>query len=148
MLVDQLPDYSFALSQADYCLQLKQIDIEDQPAITDGERAQARALLGAVQWRVQQTAPQHAAKLSWLQSALPQGGKDVLRGVNKLCREVFAQREVSVSVQNLEPQSLHELVMVAWTDAAVGNRPDLSSTGGYIVGLVNPNLSCWVKGRP
>ena len=47
---------------------------------------------------------------------------------------------MAVSVQNLEPTSLHDLVMVAWADAAVRNRPDMSSTGGYIVGMANPNL--------
>ena len=46
-------------------------------------------------------------------------------------------RRVAVSVQSLEPESLKALVFVAWTDAAVGNRPDMSLTGGYIVGLAN-----------
>ena len=33
---------------------------------------------------MQQTAPHHAAELSFLQSALPNGGRDVLHEINKL----------------------------------------------------------------
>ena len=31
--------------------------------------------------------------------------------------------------------SFEELVAVCWTDAALANRPDLSSTGGRVMGL-------------
>ena len=59
-MIDQLPDYSFSLSQAEYCLELKQIDLDSAQTegISAAEMTQARALLGAIQWRVQQTAPQ------------------------------------------------------------------------------------------
>ena len=60
VMIDQLPDYSFSLSQAEYCLELKQIDLDSAQTegISAAEMTQARALLGATQWRVQQTAPQ------------------------------------------------------------------------------------------
>ena len=139
--VHQLPDFSFKLGHSSYCEELKQIEIDKTSShITDGERSQARALLGAAQWRVQQTAPQHAAKLSMLQSSLPRGGKVVLTAINKLCREIYAQRHLSVATLHLGHEFPEDLVFVCWTDAAVGNRPDLSSTGGYLVALASPQL--------
>ena len=95
-------------------------------------------MLGAAQWRALQTAPQHAAKVSLLQSMLPHAldSKDVLHQINKLCRELYAQRYISVNIKQLNPKNLRDLGIVCWTDAAVGNRPDLSSTGGFIAGMV------------
>ena len=156
--ITQLPDFSFEMCQADYCLELKQIDVDDKsPEITPGEMTQARALLGAIQWRVQQTAPHHGAKLSWLQSPFPRGGKDVLVAINKLCREVYNHRYASVGVQNLQPDSLKEIVFIGWSDAAVGNRPDMTSTAKHIIGMTNAqmlqgvrspvNLVSWKSGK-
>ena len=47
------------------------------------------AVLGAVQWRVYQSGPQRAAKLSHLQSVLPRGDSTVLGEINKLVRKVY-----------------------------------------------------------
>ena len=92
-----MPDYGFQLQHDHYCTEINQIEIDSkEPVITKEEMIQARAVLGAIQWRALHSGPQHLAKLSWLQSALPCGGKDVLQQVNKLCREVYAQRFVSV----------------------------------------------------
>ena len=126
------------MDHSEFCQELKQIEISDGDHITDYEMSQARAVLGAIQWRVLQTAPHHASKLSWLQSALPHGSKDILHQVNKLCREVWAHRQLSVCTHRLGP--LQELSFICWTDAAVGNRPDMSSTGGYLVGLVHSDM--------
>ena len=116
-------------------------------------------MLGAIQWRVTQTGPQHAARLSMLQSMLPrqQDSKDVLIQINKLVREVFAQRGLSIKVQQLNATSDNELVMIGWSDAAVANRPDMGSTGAYVIGLCNKeildgvrspvNLVAWRSGK-
>ena len=37
-----------------------------------------------MQWRVYQTAPQHAAKLGHFQSMLTKGDKSMLEGINKM----------------------------------------------------------------
>ena len=57
--INQLEDHFFVLSHDEYCAEIK--------------HSQCRAVLGAVQWRVLQSAPQHAAKLSWLQSTTKTG---------------------------------------------------------------------------
>ena len=98
---------------------------------------QGRAVLGAIQWRALQSGPQHLSKLSWLQSALPRGGKDVLSQVNKLVREVHSQRYVSVATKQLGADRDDQIGFACWSDAAVGNRPDMGSTGGYLIGMVN-----------
>ena len=75
--ISQGADWSFTLDHHDFCEELMQITVEtDIPEQTAKETSQARALLGAMQWRALQTAPQHSAKVSMLQSALPRGGKD------------------------------------------------------------------------
>ena len=60
--------------------------------------------------------------------------------MNKLCREIYAQRHLSVHTKQLNVEKLADLAIVCWTDAAVGNRPDLSSTGGYIVSMVSKEM--------
>ena len=62
--ITQTPDFGFKLDHSAYCTELKQVVIDERvPEITEGERSQCKALLGAVQWRAIQTAPQHCAKL-------------------------------------------------------------------------------------
>ena len=143
--ISQGADWSFTLDHHDFCEELMQITVEtDVPEQTAKETSQARALLGAMQWRALQTAPQHSAKVSMLQSALPRGGKDVLHQINKLCREVHHQRFLSVSTRQLGASSVDDIGFVCFTDAAVGNRPDFASTGGHVVGMVHKDF---IKGE-
>ena len=133
-------DYGFILDHTQYCEELKQVELgPNDKEMNNSIMSQCRAVLGAVQWRVEQTGLQHAAKLSWLQSALPKGNLDVVKEINKLCREVY-QRSLSIGVEQLGAELDEELIMVTWTDAAVGNRPDLGSTGGHLVGLAHRSI--------
>ncbi|CAK9102366.1 Nipped-B-like protein B [Durusdinium trenchii] len=113
--------------------------------VTAQEMNQARALLGAMQWRSIQTGPQHSSKVSWLQSALPKGGKDVLHQINKLSREMH-QRYLSVSTRQLGAESVDDIGFVCYTDAAVANRPNFASTGGHLVGMVHRSYLQGKKG--
>lgn len=145
--VTQLPDFSFQLQHDGYCEEVKQITIDlTSEQITPEERSQARAVLGAIQWRSLQTGPQHMSKVSQLQSMLPKGNKDVLTQINRLCREVYSQRYVSVGTKQLGAEDDRSIGFAVWTDAAVGNRPDLSSTGGYLVGMVRNDFFLGTKG--
>ena len=145
--IKQQPDYGFQLDHSEFCTELKQVTMDSQePGMTESEKSQCRALLGSIQWRVLQTAPHHAAKLSWLQSALPRGDKETVNQVNKLCREVFASRHLSVGIKDLQACGPEDLCMVAWTDAGVGNRPDMTSTGGYLIALANKSILNGVRG--
>ena len=134
----QHPDYSITLDHSAFCGELKQMTpIKESRTLTESEIGQVRAILGSVQWRVYQSAPQHAAKLSYLQSLIAAKDSSIVEQVNKLIREVYASRSISVQVQALGATSPDQLCLVAWSDASLANRPDLSSTGGHLVGLMN-----------
>ena len=49
-------------------------------------------------------------------------------------------RKVSIRVQQLDACQDRDLVVVGWTDAAVANRPDMSSTGAYVIGLCHRSI--------
>lgn len=137
----------FVLDQSRFCEKLEQVDIEkldnrkeDSPA-TESEKAQLRGLLGGIQWRAQQTAPQHSAQLSMLQSDLSKATLKTLKEANKLCREVYHQKHVCLRVNALPVTHPKDVIFVCWTDAALGNRPNGGSTGGYVLMAAPPELA-------
>ena len=101
------------------------------------ERGQIRGLLGALQWRCYNTAPQHAAKLSLLQSEISVAA--TIKKLNKLLRECQAQRHIliKVNVLHCEPE---EVNFVGWCGAALGNRPGNTSAGGYVIAAASPKM--------
>ena len=129
---------NWTLSQREFCEGLNQVEEDGQGKdLTDNEIRQCRAVLGSAQWRVYQTAPHHAAKLSHLQSLLPKGDRSTLKEVNKFVRELYGQRDVTLEMHDLQADCDADLVAVGWSDAALANRVDLASTGGMIVGFVH-----------
>ncbi|CAE8626358.1 unnamed protein product [Polarella glacialis] len=153
----------FVLSQADYVNNIDQIEltperrVETSASITEAERSEMRAVLGAVQWKVYQTGPQHSAQLSLLQSSITLATVQTLLDVNKLVREVHSYKHLTLKIHPLCLPDEDELLFVCWTDAALANRPDLSSTGGFVVGLTakklldgqsqQVNLISWKSGK-
>lgn len=151
------------LDHSKFCEKLEQVDIENVPGrkdngkATENEISQLRALLGGVQWRVHQTAPQHGAQLSLLQSSMSSATVEILRQANKLAREVFAQRHVPLKIVDLEVNDPKDIVFVGWSDAALGNRPNGQSTGGFLIGATRPemlqgklspvNIIAWKSGK-
>ena len=134
----QHPDSSISLDHSAFCQELKQMNpIRGERKLTAEEVSQVKAILGSVQWRVYQTAPQHAAKLSYLQSLIASQDPSIVEQVNKLVREVYASRSLGVQVQALGAGDPEDLCMVGWSDASLANRPDLSSTGGFMIGMMN-----------
>ena len=139
--LQQLPDGGWMMDQKEYCEGINQVEADGKTKeLTPGERQQCRAVLGAVQWRVYQSGPQHAAKLSHLQSILPNADRSVIYEVNKLVREVFSQKEVGIRVNQLMAQHDDDLIIIAWSDAALANRVDLGSTGGYLIGFAHRDM--------
>ena len=135
------------LSQSEFCEGLNQVTEDGHgKELTKNELHQCRAVLGAAQWRCYQTGPQHAAKLSRLQSMLPRGDRNILKDINKFVRELYSQKEEKVSVYDLKA-SQDEDMAVGWSDAALANRIDLSSTGGYVVGFANKSMVQGLQGH-
>ena len=74
---------------------------------------QSRAILGALQWRVYQPAPQHGARLSMLQSQLAHPTIGAIRETNKLVREVVHGRDVGLKYYKLLVDDLSQVTFVA-----------------------------------
>ena len=57
---------------------------DDDSPVTEKERSQLRGLLGTLQWRCYNTAPQHAARLSLIQSEVNTATIATAKSMNKL----------------------------------------------------------------
>ena len=139
--IQQFADASILLDHSEFCSELMQMPSrskDDDSELTAQEISQARAILGSIQWRASQTAPQHSAKVSYLLSMLATKKGEVVEMVNKLVREVHLARHISVKIQQLDCEPAR-MILAGWSDAAVANRPDLKSTGGHLFGLMNPS---------
>lgn len=159
--VTQRQDGSFVLNHSDYCTTIEPIKIDkkrhDNDRCTEDEKQQLRGVLGALQWRAYQSGPQHGARLSQLQSQLASPTIQTIHETNKLVREVYNQRHIGLTYHRLQTPNPLDITFVAWSDAAVGNRRDMSSSGGYVVvaseksisdGKMCPlNMISWKSGR-
>ena len=146
--VVQSPDSSFHLNHSEYCANIDQIKFQPRhegDAINDSEKNQLRAVLGALQWRAYQTGPQHSSRLSQLQSQISSPTVRTLMDANKLVREVYNGRNVGLRYHRIQEEDPLKVTFVAWTDAAVGNRHDLSSSGGYVIAATESKI---LDGRP
>ena len=145
--INQNVDGSVTLDHSAYCQGVEQINIvgSDKDPVTASEHQQLRGALGAIQWRVYQTGPHHAARLSLLQSQLSTPTKTTLREANKLVREVYNHRHLAPRYQKIDVDNPMDVTFVAWSDAAVGNRRDWSSSGGYYIAAASPKIS---DGKP
>jgi len=136
-------DFSYTLDHSTFCEGIEQIKYEQRPdyePVTSGELTQLRGALGALQWRVQQSGPHLAARLGQLQSEVAHATVDTIKKVNKLIRECFQTRHLSTRINQLQVSDPRQVVFLAWSDAALANRPDLSSTGGFLVAASNPDI--------
>ncbi len=142
--VCQLADYSIVISQARYLEDIEEIRIRrhrEKDAVADAAEVSAlRAVLGGLQWKSTQTGPQIAAALSLLQSEITKATVDTLHRANKLLRQAKLQGQQGIRIHHFPGVTVRELIMVAWTDGALGNRPNGSSTGGYVCGVTTPDL--------
>lgn len=137
------PGFAVDLDHTKFCEDLEQITFknraDDDPA-TPEELTQLRGVLGAAQWRAYQSGPHHSAKLGILQSMVTKATVETLKAANKLVRELHQQKYISAKISPLPVQDPKDVCFIAWSDAALANRPDLSSTGGYIIGATAPNM--------
>ncbi|CAE6970949.1 RE1 [Symbiodinium sp. CCMP2592] len=135
----QHEDWSVTLDHSSFCADLVQMDpASSGTPLNDNQVRQAKAILGSAQWRVTQSAPHHAAKLSMLQSLLPSRDGSCVDQINKLVREIHSSKHIAVQVQHLGQFDPKAATFVAWSDASLANRPDGTSTGGLIIGMMSP----------
>ena len=139
----EAPGYAIEVDHTKFCEDLDQINFrnrpDDEPATPD-EITQLRGVLGAAQWRAYQSGPHHSAKLGILQSMVTKATVETLKIANKLVREIHQQKFLSTKISHLPLEDPKDACFIAWSDAALANRPDLSSTGGYMIGVTTPNM--------
>ncbi|CAE7315089.1 TY1B-A [Symbiodinium sp. CCMP2592] len=131
------------MDQAKYCAQIDEIKYEsrdEESLATKEEVAQLRAAMGALQWRAYSTASQLMMQLSMLQSSVNKATVKTLKLANKLGREAYHGRFLHMKVTDLDGIPPEDVCFVAWSDAAVGNRPDFGSTGGHLVCATTPGM--------
>ena len=137
------PDFSFTLDHSSFCENIEAVTCttkDDKEPLTSDEMTQLRGVLGALQWRGQQTAPHLMAKIGQLQSAVSRANLETVRAANKLVRECFQTRYLSTKINQLNLDDPKDVQFVAWSDAALANRIDLSSTGGYVIAATTPEM--------
>ena len=137
--ITQRADFGFSLDQEEYVAEIGEVDIspsrrKDRTApVTEGERTQMRAVLGASGWRAEQTGVKHAAEVSILRSKVKTATVEDLLTTNKL---VHKMRQEAAQKLVIHPHpTAKKLVLVAWSDAAESNRPDGTSTKGAVLGM-------------
>ena len=144
LTIKEAADGSKILDHSKFCETLEQVPVaknrDDAEAATPAEVSQLRAILGAAQWRAYNSGPQHSAKVGLLLSQVGKATVRTLREANKLAREIHGARNTSVRVNYLPGVAAEEVVFICWTDGAVANRKDLSSTGGHVVAATSPAM--------
>ena len=109
-----------------------------QLAATETETSQLRAVNGAAQRRSTQTGPQFASAVSLSQSRVNAATVQDLLTANKIIKDMKGARDQEIRIHAFPPGT--ELVSIFWHDAALANRPDYTSTGGYIGGLAPKSI--------
>ena len=142
-------DGTIILNHSEYCMNMEQIPVSaersDKEPVSENESQQLQGILGAAQWRVYQTGPQHGARLSGLQSQITTATVSTLREATKLAREIYNGRHIGLKYWNLGVDDPLNIQFVAWSGAAVGNRRDYSNSGGYFIAAAEPKISA---GKP
>lgn len=136
-------DFSYSLDHQSFCENIEQITFanrSDHEPVTAEEMTQLRGVLGALQWRSHQTGPHIAARLGQLQSQVSHANVATLKAANRLVRDNFQNRHLTTRINQLNVNDPKDVVFIGWSDAALANRIDLSSTGGYVVAACHPSI--------
>lgn len=147
----QTKDYSIYLTQETFCNALRPVLIQGEhgrPAVdplTASELTQCRGLTMKAQWRAIQSAPQYAASIGMLASALSKGTVKEMKEANSLMKELrkTAKEDLvfhSFNFHRQVPLKWNELIAVHFGDAGLNNRPCGGSTGGYVTGFAEPSI--------
>ena len=137
--ITQRSDYGFTLDQEEYVSEIGEIDVrpdrrKDRTApVTEQERSQMRAVLGAAGWRAEQTGIAPAAEVSILRSKVKSATVEDLLAVNKMVQKMRQQAAQKLIIH--PHHHAKKMVISAWSDAAESNRPDGSSTKGVVLGM-------------
>ena len=135
------------LSQSGYYTKVKPIHFEsseEERTVSEKERHQLRALVGALQWPATQSAPHLQAMISNLAGSITRATTSTLAECNKALRFAKHHSDVKLEYQFLGP--INELTFLVYCDAAFASRADLSSQGGYLLLMVHHTVASGEEG--
>ena len=139
--VEQLPDFSFKLSQTDYAKGLKQSPIArsigGSRALTKDETNDLRGIDGSQQWLVTNSRLDLIAPTSISQGHHSHGQIKDLAEATKLVRQTHSTADTPLYIQSIP---LGRIAMTTYHDAGQGSRPDGGSQGGYIIVLTDKGV--------
>ena len=103
---------------------------------TAQEISELRALLGGLQWLTTQSRPDVNIDVNLIQSRITTATVDTLLTANKILRKLRTN-----GTPKMYTRKIHgEVHVVCWSDASWANRPDGTSTGGYLIGLCDKKI--------
>lgn len=102
--------------------------------LTPREISMLRGAIGSIAWKSAQTGPHYQADAGMLLSEIPMANINTIVKCNKLIREIRREAHQSLLFPSWR-RHWKDLMIVTWCDAGQQNRPDRSSTLGYISGL-------------
>ena len=138
----QNEDGSIDLNQERYAETIQEIPLtrerkeQPQAELTDPERRQFRAALGALSWRATQSAPWMSATVSYLQGCFKDAIIEDVLQVNKLIR---TQRQYSQTYLHFSSRILNP-VIVTFHDASWACRRDGTSQGGLLTMIADKSV--------
>ena len=133
--IEQRSDFSFQLSQREFLDQVSEIYLTKQmfknpeDKATADEQQQMRSVLGCLAWHAGQLAMEWSAPTGLLLSKVSQA-KVVLKKAKQ-------RQGQSMVIHTLNKEGI---ILATWVDATHGNRQDLSSTKGVLIGCTSRKL--------
>ena len=134
--VTPLEHFNIILDQEEYTEQMEVLSwnkSKEERPVTEEERTQLRGLIGAMQWRGQQSAPGVCPGAGLLASKVTKAATEDLREGNLQLKRTKERSGQQLVIHSFEPDD--ELIVATWVDAAHDNREDGGSTGGIIIGM-------------
>jgi hypothetical protein len=95
--IQQMDDGSIVQDQEEYLQTIEEIQLESQRSkqgsslVTEAERSELRALLGALQWLVTQSRPDASVDVNLIQSEVTTATVDTIHTANKIVRKIRTQ---------------------------------------------------------
>ncbi|CAE6969531.1 SLC6A5 [Symbiodinium natans] len=102
--------------------------------LTPSEISSVRAALGTLAWKASQSGLHHQAEVSLFLSEIPTATVQTMININKLIREVRKEAKQGLWFPAWG-KDWRDIAAVVWADASQSNRPNKSSTVGYVGGF-------------
>ena len=115
-----MDDGSIVQDQEEYLQTIEEIQLESQRSkqgsslVTEAERGELRALLGALQWLVTQSRPDASVDVNLIQSEVTTATVDTIHTAHKTVRKIRTQGVTKMYTRKLNRKP----VLVCWSDAS------------------------------